>query len=127
MLDDIPKNRVLKQNLVQKEGLRAFISVPLRFKEKIFGVLHCAGSHTHQFTYKDMHLLHSIGDQLGIAIGQSRLYERLREKRERYRQVARQVITAQEEEKKRISQELHDETSQMLAALTLNPSIDRNV
>jgi len=67
-----------------------------------------------------MHLLHSIGDQLGLAIGHSRLHERLQEKRERHRDVARQVITAQEEEKKRISQELHDETSQMLAALTLN-------
>lgn len=121
LLDDISKDpEVLSQNLIQMEGLKTFISVPLRFKDKILGVLNCASPHTHQFTVKDMHLLHSIGDQLGIAIGQARLYERLQEKRERYRQVARQVLTAQEEEKRRISQELHDETSQMLAALTLN-------
>ncbi|NMB34972.1 MAG: sensor histidine kinase [Firmicutes bacterium] len=121
LLDDISKNpEVLSQSLLHMEGWKAFISVPLRFKDKIFGVLNCASPHAHQFTIKDMHLLHSIGDQLGIAIGQARLYERLQEKRERYRQVARQVLTAQEEEKRRISQELHDETSQMLAALTLN-------
>ncbi len=110
----------LTQSLIQMEGLKAFISVPLRFKDKIFGVLNCVSPHACQFTAKDMHLLYSIGEQLGIAIGQTRLYERLQEKREKYRQVARQVLTAQEEEKKRISQELHDETSQMLAALTLN-------
>ena len=84
------------------------------------GVLNCASPQVRHFTENDMHLLHSIGDQLGFAIGHFRLHERLQEKRERYRDVARQVITAQEKEKKRISQELHDETSQMLAALTLN-------
>lgn len=121
LLDDIAKSpEGLNLDLIQREGLKAFISVPLRFKEQIFGVLHCASPQARQFTAEDMHLLHSIGDQLGIAIGQARLYERLREKRERYRHVARQVLTAQEEEKRRISQELHDETSQMLAALTLN-------
>lgn len=121
LLDDISKDpEVLRQSLIQVEGWKAFISVPLRFKDKIFGVLNCASPYARKFTVKDMHLLHSIGDQLGIAIGQARLYDRLQEKRERYRHVARQVLTAQEEEKRRISQELHDETSQMLAALTLN-------
>lgn len=121
MLDDISaKPETLRSDLIKMGGLRAFVSVPLRFRERVLGVLNCAGPRVHHFTEKDMHLLHSIGDQLGLAIGHSRLHERLQEKRERHRDVARQVITAQEEEKKRISQELHDETSQMLAALTLN-------
>ena len=121
LLDDISKEpEALHGDLIRIEGLRAFISVPLRFRERVLGVLNCASHQVQHFTESDMHLLHSIGDQLGLAIGHFRLHERLQEKRERYRDVARQVITAQEKEKKRISQELHDETSQMLAALTLN-------
>ncbi|MGI6328851.1 MAG: GAF domain-containing protein [Dethiobacteria bacterium] len=110
----------LSCNLINKKSLRSFISVPLRYRERVLGVLNCASPLARQFTEKDMHLLHSVGDQLGLAIGQARLHAKLLNKREKIRQVALQVITAQEEEKKRISQELHDETCQMLAALTLN-------
>ena len=122
LLNDISKESevALHCNLTNIKDLRAFISIPLRYREKVLGVLNCASLYVYYFTEKDMHFLHSIGDQLGLAIGQERLLARLQEKKEKIRQVALQVINAQEEEKKRISQELHDETCQMLAALTLN-------
>ncbi|MGI6318973.1 MAG: GAF domain-containing sensor histidine kinase [Firmicutes bacterium] len=122
LMDDISDEpeAALSCNLTNIKSLRSFISVPLRYRERVLGVLTCASPLARRFTEKDMHLLHSIGDQLGLAIGQARLHARLLNKKEKIRQVALQVITAQEEEKKRISQELHDETCQMLAALTLN-------
>jgi signal transduction histidine kinase/PAS domain-containing protein len=99
------------------ESLKAFISVPLKSKERVVGVLNIASRTPRVFSQQEVQLLTSLGHQLGIAVENAQLYQELQSKEQMREQLLRRIISAQEDERQRVARELHDVTSQALATL----------
>jgi signal transduction histidine kinase len=93
-------------------GLVSVVAVPIVSGSRSFGTL-AVGSRreSRQFSTTEVSTLAGVGRQAGIAIDNAWLYEHMR-------YYARQITRAQEDERKRIAREAHDETAQILVALS---------
>jgi len=125
VVEDASTDPRLARQVVVNYNMHAMLIVPLSSKGKVNGTL-CVAMRSHrQFQQGEIELLTAIGNQIGVAIENARLYqsqqevaERLRRMQENLRFHLHQVTKAQEEERKRISHELHDETIQALVTLS---------
>lgn len=92
-------------------------TVPLRTRGNTLGILSVAADNPRLFTEAEMGLLTAVGQQIGVALDNARLWQELQRKEQIRSELLGRVISAQEEERQRIACELHDGIGQSLNAL----------
>ncbi len=91
----------------------ALMTAPMMFKSALTGVLQVArATGAGAFDVWSLDLMRTLAAQGAVAVTNAQLYRRVRRERDR-------IIQAQEDERKRLSRELHDGPAQKLAQIVM--------
>ncbi len=81
--------------VVEAEGIRGFVCVPIRARARILGTLSLGRQTPDPFSEEEVALLESVADQIGVALDNARLYSESRRQLEELRRTQAQLIHAE--------------------------------
>jgi signal transduction histidine kinase len=96
------------------------VGTRLQVGERVIGVLHAGTHQARSFTEDDRRLLQIVAERAASAIERAQLYEKGRMDNERLKTLSRQLIEAQEAERRHLARELHDQIGGVFTAIKLN-------
>ncbi|WNF36195.1 histidine kinase [Bacillaceae bacterium IKA-2] len=100
-------------------------SIQLLVKGKDIGKIQiCSANELDDYSVK---ILMSIGNQLSVTIENIQLWQEIKKKEKVRQMLLGKLITVQEEERKRIARELHDETSHSVSSILLGLKVLEDV
>jgi PAS domain S-box-containing protein len=106
--------------VIEQEGLASAAAIPLAHRDLMYGVLLCGYRAPHSFAEEEIRFLSSLTDTIALALENTRLYLSTVENARKLKALSSRLSMVQEEERARISRELHDGVGQALTAIRFN-------
>jgi signal transduction histidine kinase len=100
-------------------------ALPLLRNEAVMGALVLVGDARDPFTALDDRFLVALGQQVGAALENADLYHRLQTRTVELARLSARMVEQHEEERRRLSRELHDETGQVFSAVKIELGVLR--
>jgi signal transduction histidine kinase len=100
--------------------LQSYLCIPLIAKGQVQGVIDMFSREYELFQPEQLDLFTVMGQEIGVAIQNARFFEEVNAARERLQNLSQQLIVVQENERRHISRELHDEIGQAMTAVKVN-------
>lgn len=100
--------------------------LPLFRRNEVSGALVLVGDARDPFTALDDRFLVALGQQVGAALENADLYTRLQARSVDLARLSARMVEQHEEERRRLSRELHDETAQVFSAVKMELGVLRD-
>lgn len=106
IVEDTEGNPDVSVQITQPENIRSFIHIPIKIKDKLFGIFNFNYLTPHSFSEDERRLFIALAQRAAMAIENAQLYERAQ-------------FAATVEERQRLARELHDAVTQTLFSSSL--------
>jgi len=115
-----------ERDYFRAEGVKSFVIVPIDTGKKLLGAILVASMEKERvFAEPEIAFVQTLANHLAIAVENVKLMGLVKEQAENLKVLSQRVITAQEEERRRLAQELHDDIGQILTVMKLNMEMSK--
>jgi signal transduction histidine kinase/FixJ family two-component response regulator len=105
------------RNVCNRQGYESVALIPIPLRNRIIGLIHIADRQEDKIPLFVVELIERVARQLAPAIERVRSTEALLSSERQLRLLSSRLLTAQEEERKRIANELHDSIGSSISAI----------
>lgn len=110
-------------NKIKEMGMRSLAISGMYHHNVLMGILVAQMHGTiRDFTQEDLELLRGLTDHASIAVGNATLFEQVVASRERQQALTRRLVDVQEDERRSLARELHDQIGQTMTGLQFSLS-----
>jgi two-component system, NarL family, sensor histidine kinase UhpB len=105
------------RNACKRFGYESVALIPIPVEGRIIGVIHLADPRENLVPLRTVQVMESVALQIGTAIQRIKAEDALQQSAQKLKHLSSQLLTAQEQERKRIANDLHDGLAADLAAM----------